>query len=267
MPNGDALEDGEGRGPAIAGPRDLGGTIESLRIASFNTHWGVTLADKPFDVVEACVALNPDILVLQESWRPNAQPGYASEIAQRLGMTLHELPMMSDRNSARPRGLALPPGEVGDCGLAVLTTLPVIDRININLGHAPGDAIKDRFGLALTIALPSGARATIAGVHASHRLWGSLPQLRRLHNAINEIGGPSAIVGDCNMWGPAIAPVLRARRRAVKGRTWPASRPHSQIDHIWIDRHWRVLSASVEPNVGSDHRPIKAEIQLREDSP
>lgn len=265
MPNGDALENDQGPSRAVAGPRDLGGAVESLRIASLNTHWGVTLAGSPFDVVAACVALNPEVLVLQESWRPNSQPGYAAEIAQRLGMTLHELPIMSDLNSARPRGLARPPGEIGDCGLAVLTSLPVIDRLDINLGHAPGDAIHHRFGLALSISLASGRRVTIAGVHASHRLWGSLPQLRRLHNAVNDIGGPSAIVGDCNMWGPAIAPVLLGRRRAVKGRTWPSSRPHSQIDHIWIDRSWRVLSSSVEPNVGSDHCPIKAEIQLRDD--
>ena len=245
----------------------MGAKVDTLRIASFNTHWGVTLSGLPFDVVEACAALNPDVLVLQESWRPNAEPGYASEVAQRLGMTLHELPMMSDLNSARPRGLNLPPGEVGDCGLAVLSSLPVVDRININLGHAPGDAIKERFGLALTVSLPSGSRATIAGVHASHRLWGSLPQLRRLHHAINDIGGPSAIVGDCNMWGPPIKSVLRGRRRAVKGRTWPSARPHSQIDHIWIDQYWRVLSSSVEPNVGSDHRPITAEIQLLEINP
>ncbi len=225
----------------------------------------MTLAGVPFDVVAASVALNPDVLVLQESWRPNGRPGYASEIAQRLGMTLHELPIMSDLNSARPNGLALPPGEVGDCGLAVLTKLPVFDRRDINLGHAPGDAIEHRFALALRVSLASGAQVTVAGVHASHRLWGSLPQLRRLQNALRDIGGPSAIAGDCNMWGPAIAPVLRGRRRAIKGRTWPASRPHSQIDHIWIDRSWRVLSSSVEPNVGSDHRPIKAEIQLRSD--
>lgn len=210
------------------------------------------------------MALDAEVLVLQESWRPNAQPGYAAEIARRLGMSLHELPIMSDLNSARPRGLALPQGEIGDCGLAVLTSLPVTSRLDINLGHAPGDAIKERFGLALTISLASGAHVTIAGVHASHRLWGSLPQLRRLHNALSDIGGPSVIVGDCNMWGPPLASVLRGRRRAVKGRTWPAAHPHSQIDHIWIDRSWRVLSSSVEPDVGSDHRPIKAQIQLRQ---
>ena len=95
--------------------------MDTLRVATFNTHWGVTLAGRPFDVVGAAVALDADVLVLQESWRPHGAPGYAATIARLLDGTLHELPMMSDRNPARPQHLPLPPGPVGDCGLAVVT--------------------------------------------------------------------------------------------------------------------------------------------------
>mgnify|MGYP003347502632 CR=1 FL=1 len=35
------------------------------------------------------------------------------------------------------------------------------------------------------------------------------------------------------------------------------SAPHSQIDHIWIDRSLRVLDARVGDDVGSDHRPVR----------
>ena len=107
------------------------------------------------------------------------------------------------------------------------------------------------------------ADVTIAGVHASHRLWGSLPQLRRVHERLAELNTPSVIAGDCNMWGPPIATVLRGRRRAVRGRTWPAGRPHSQIDHIWIDDHFDVLDAAIGPATGSDHRPVRARIRVR----
>ncbi len=241
--------------------------MDTLSIASFNTHWGVTLTGRPFDVVGAAVALDPDVLVLQESWRPNGEPGYAATIAAHLGASLHELPMMSDRNPARPRHLVIPAGPTGDCGLAVISRRPVTARHAFDLGHAPGDAIPRRFGLAVTVALASGASVTVAGVHASHRLWGSLPQLERLDHALRSLGGPSVIAGDCNMWGPPIATVLRGRRRAVRGRTWPAPRPHSQIDHIWIDRSLRVIDAAVGADVGSDHRPVRATLALDPPAP
>jgi hypothetical protein len=243
------------------------GRMDTFSIATFNTHWGVTLAGRPFDVVGAAVALDPDVLVLQESWRPNGGPGYAASIAAHLGGTLHELPMMSDRNPARPKHLAIPPGPAGDCGLAVISRLPVTDRHAFDLGHAPGDAIPRRFGLAVTVTPPGGGSVTVAGVHASHRLWGSLPQLERLDTALRSLGGASVIAGDCNMWGPPIATVLRGRRRAVRGRTWPAPRPHSQIDHIWIDRHLRAVDARVGDDVGSDHRPVRATLALVDGTP
>jgi endonuclease/exonuclease/phosphatase family metal-dependent hydrolase len=241
--------------------------MDSLSIATFNTHWGVTLAGRPFDVVGASVALEPDVLILQESWRPNGEPGYAATIAAHLGGELHEVPMMSDRNPARPKHLAIPPGPAGDCGLAVISRLPVRARHVFDLGHAPGDAIPRRFGLALTVELPNGRGVTVAGVHASHRLWGSLPQLERLDTALRDLGGPTVIAGDCNMWGPPVAAVLRGRRRAVRGRTWPAPRPHSQIDHIWIDRHLRALDGRVGDDVGSDHRPVRATLAFVDETP
>lgn len=241
--------------------------MDTLRVATFNTHWGVTLAGRPFDVVGAAVALDADVLVLQESWRPHGAPGYAATIARLLDGTLHELPMMSDRNPARPQHLPLPPGPVGDCGLAVISRLPVVDRHTVDLGHARHDVIPRRYGLGLTVRLPSGATATIAGTHASHRLWGSLPQLARLDHALRTLGGPTVIAGDCNMWGPPVQAVLRTRRRAVRGRTWPAHRPHSQIDHIWVDRSWKILGAAVGPDTGSDHRPVRADLGLVDAAP
>ena len=69
--------------------------------------------------------------------------------------------MMSDRNPARPKHLAIPPGPAGDCGLAVISRLPVRARHVFDLGHAPGDAIPRRFGLALTVELPSGRGVTV----------------------------------------------------------------------------------------------------------
>jgi endonuclease/exonuclease/phosphatase family metal-dependent hydrolase len=52
----------------------------------------------------------------------------------------------------------------------------------------------------------------------------------------------------------------------VRGRTWPASRPHSQIDHILVRRRdgTEVVHAEVLPAVGSDHRPVRATLRVKQ---
>ncbi len=241
----------------------------SFVVASFNLHWGVDRRARPFDVVSVCTTLDPDVLVLQEAWRPGTGPAVVDAVAEALGAEVHELPLMSDRNPAKPRGLRIPDGPAGTCGLAVLSRLAVRTRFDVDLGHAPGDVISRRFGLCVTVEVPGAdgrtpAAVTVAGVHASHRLWGSLPQLRRLDRALAErVTGPSVIAGDCNMWGTVVAPVLRHRRRAVRGATWPAGRPHSQIDHLWIDDGLEVLDGGIGPATGSDHRAVWARLRVR----
>ncbi len=67
------------------------------------------------------------------------------------------------------------------------------------------------------------------------------------------------LAGDCNLWGPPVMAVLGdGWRRAVTGRTWPARRPHSQIDHVLVrPGDVRVVDAAVGGDVGSDHRPLR----------
>jgi endonuclease/exonuclease/phosphatase (EEP) superfamily protein YafD len=71
------------------------------------------------------------------------------------------------------------------------------------------------------------------------------------------------LAGDLNMWGPVVGMVLRNRRRAVIGRTWPAKHPHSQIDHLWISDGLTSVSSGVAPATDSDHRPVWARLQLQ----
>jgi Metal-dependent hydrolase len=215
----------------------------------------------PFDALAACLALDADVLVLPESWRPHGRRAFIDQLAQRTGATLHDIGYMSDRNPARPRHLTVPELP-GVCGLAVLSRLPVRSFTNVPLPRTAGDVVERRSAIIAEVEV-GDAVVAVAGIHASHRLWGSLPQLRAVDAALRERGLPSAIVGDCNMWGPPLALALRDRRRAVRGRTWPSWRPHSQIDHIWIDDQLEVVTSSVGPHVGSDHRPIRALLRVR----
>ncbi len=236
--------------------------MAEFSVASFNLHWGVDMRGHSFDVVGAAQAIDADVLVLPESWRPGTGPAVIDEVARVTGGTLHEVPFMSDRNPAKPRHLRVGPGPAGTCGLAIVSRLPVRSATNVPVPKAPGDVIEQRQAIILEVDV-GDTPVAIAGIHASHRLWGSLPQLRALDGALAERPAPSVIAGDCNMWGPPIAATLRSRRRAVRGRTWPAWRPHSQIDHIWVDDRFDVVDAAVGPNVGSDHRWVRAALRVR----
>jgi endonuclease/exonuclease/phosphatase family metal-dependent hydrolase len=236
--------------------------MAELTVGVFNLHWGVDRRGRPFDPMPACLALDADVLVLPEAWRPHGRVAFVDELAARTGATVHDVAFVSDHNPARPRHLVPPPGPAGTCGLAVLSRLPVRSFTALALPKARGDVVALRHAIVAEVEV-DGRAVAIGGLHASHRLWGSLPQLRVLDRELRARGLPSAIAGDCNMWGPPIAAVLRDRTRAVRGATWPARFPHSQIDHIWVDDRLEVVSGEVGPATASDHRPVRARLRVR----
>lgn len=237
--------------------------MPELTVACLNLHWGVDRRGREFDAMTACLDLDADVLVLPEAWRPSGRAAFVDELAARTGATLHDVSFVSDWNPARPRHLTPPPGPAGTCGLALLCRLPTRSVTTVALPRSRGDVVDRRHAIVVDVELDGRTCVSVAGIHASHRLWGSLPQLRAVDRALAARGTPSVIAGDCNMWGPPLQLALADRRRAVRGRTWPAWRPHSQIDHIWIDERLDVVDAAVGPHVGSDHRPVRATLSVR----
>lgn len=235
--------------------------MPEVTVASFNMHWGVDRKDRPFDVVDVCRRLDADLIGLEEVWRTNGDRCPVDDVADQLGYTLIELPLAPDTLRPRPKHIVLPPAPTGTWGLAVLTRLPVRERFAIDLGRAFGDPVARRIAQCVEVEA-DGARFVFATVHASHRIYGSPPQLRRLARALEERGLPNVIAGDCNMWGLVLAPLLNHHGRAVRGPTWPARRPHSQIDHIWVSSGIETLEGVVHDRTGSDHRPIRARIRV-----
>jgi endonuclease/exonuclease/phosphatase family metal-dependent hydrolase len=187
---------------------------------------------------------------------------FVDELAARMGAVVHDVPFLSDHDPNRPRHLVVPPGPAGSSGLAVLSRIPVRSFTSVPVPKTASDVVERRHAIVAEVDV-DGSAVAIGGIHASHRIWGSLPQLRVLDRYLTGRGLPSAIVGDCNMWGPPIGLALPHRARAVRGRTWPARHPHSQIDLIWIDDGFEVVSARVWPPAGSDHRPISARLRVR----
>lgn len=98
------------------------------------------------------------------------------------------------------------------------------------------------------------------GIHALKRhptaWWRELRALRAAAEGADIVGG------DMNMWSPVIDRAV-AMRPAARGRTWPAWRPHSQIDHLLVGPRVEILDGHVGPDLGSDHRPVVATVRVR----
>ena len=259
-------------------------------MASLNLHCGFGFFGQPFDVAAAVCQLDADVVCVQESWLPIAgdaadpwadvrgaefasvgsaapapgpdAPDPLAEAAAKLGASVSRQVM------ARPPSLSLPgvsatsgPGELA---IAVLTTLPVTDYAVIELGVAPGDEFP-RFAQVVTVKLAGGTSVRVVNTHLTHRLTSPI-QLRRLQERLRADGGqsrqlPTIIVGDLNMPRP-LAGMSLEYAATVRGKTWPATRPLVQLDHVLVDRRMTVMESAVLPSAGSDHLPIRARLRV-----
>ncbi len=96
----------------------------------------------------------------------------------------------------------------------------------------------------------------------SHITHGSHAQYRRLATALSPGRTAAVLAGDMNLWGPPVSSYVRGWRRAVTGRTWPAVRPHSQLDHVMVTPRVQVTDARIGGFAGSDHRPVLATLSV-----
>ena len=86
-----------------------------------------------------------------------------------------------------------------------------------------------------------------------------------------EFPHPQIVVGDFN--SPPESPIYRdawsgwTNAFSLSGRGFGYTRMNgwirARIDHILTDDRWKVVRAWVGPGVGSDHKPILAEVRLR----
>jgi endonuclease/exonuclease/phosphatase family metal-dependent hydrolase len=262
-------------------------------VASLNLHCGFGFFGQPFDVAAAVCQLDADVVCVQESWLPIAgdaadprlgvsgaefanvrpaelaapapgpdAPDPLAEAAAKLGATVIRQ-VMSRQPSLSLPGIPATSGP-GELAIAVLTTLPVTDYAVIELGVALADEIP-RFAQVVTVRLAGGTSVRVANTHLTHRLTSPI-QLRRLHERLRPGGGqsrrlPTIIVGDLNMPRP-LAALSLTYAATVRGKTWPATRPFVQLDHVLVDRSMTVMESAVLPSAGSDHLPIRARLRV-----
>ena len=242
--------------------------VTTITISSFNTHYGFLPARPPgprFDLTAALASADADVIVVQEVWRPDGQTGNVDEAAAALGLDMHYV--LFGKATTRARWPHSAPGGEGTMGLALLSRLPVRVLRRIPLGPTPRDPVPGRSAIEVELDL-DGVAVRVIGAHLTSQLPdGAVRQLRRLSRAVPAPGVPTIVAGDCNFWGPGVRAAFRGWRRAVRGRTWPARRPHSQIDHVLVrPGEFEIVGGEVLPDVGSDHRPVRAELRLRRET-
>jgi len=215
-----------------------------------------------FDVAGALRSFDADVLVLQESWWPDEGGAAVDLVAADSGATVHWASFGRGIVEPWPHIIsARPHRATGRIGLAVVSRVPARLVEMIPVGDVPGDPALRRCALHLALDV-GGKDLDLIAVHLSSRLPYAPPlQLRNLRRRLPPPDRRAVIVGDFNLWGPAVTTLLPGWRRAVRGRTWPAHRPHSQIDHVLVRNGIEVVDAAVLDEVGSDHRPVRVTLR------
>jgi len=235
--------------------------MAELRLASFNTHYGFrALARRrgdPYDVGAVLDALDADVLAVQEVWRPDGRSGAVDDFAARRGYAMHHV--VTGAATCGDRWPHHDPRGEGTVGTAILTRVAATPDGSVTVGPTLGDPAPARALPRVTVRA-AGLTFSVIGLHLTSRLPHGPPwQLRRLRAQLPDAGSPMVLAGDCNFWGPGVVATLGGGwRRAVLGRTWPARRPHSQIDHVLVrPGPIRAERGEVLDDVGSDHRPLR----------
>ena len=266
-----------------------------VRVATFNLHAGVDGWGRPTGVVERAAALQPDVLICPETWRGEDGGDLYLELSDRLGMhgvfvalaRAERARTWTGGRSWQPRlahftgerGLyfsehrsltrfqhrrrADDTTEPGEWGLALLTRLTIEDLRVESLGRLP----RERVRRAVIIATldDRGRRFHVVAVHGAHLSHGSFLQYRRVRGLIAQLDPSLPIIlgGDFNSWRPLLRLFLPGWTSLVRARTWPARRPHSQIDHLFARGPWTSMGGGALDG-GSDHRMLFADVALRD---
>jgi endonuclease/exonuclease/phosphatase family metal-dependent hydrolase len=241
--------------------------MPELKLTTFNSHAGLQARRdgvcQPYDLAAVLHDFDADVVVVQESWTPDGGVSTAREVADAAGLRHFELRFGPARLEPWPHVPRNGDG-TGMVGIAILSRIPAELRGRLEVGTVPGDPTPERGGLHVVLDV-DGTEVDLVGVHLTSRLpYGPPTQLVRLRSQLPPVGRPAIVTGDCNLWGPGVTTFLPGWKRTVRGRTWPARRPHSQIDHILVrpGDGIELIEGEVLPSVGSDHRPVRATLRV-----
>jgi endonuclease/exonuclease/phosphatase (EEP) superfamily protein YafD len=202
------------------------------------------------------------VLVLAEAFRPDEGPGMLEALAA-AGYHIETVPILrfeTWHSSSYGRGWRPSPGTW--C-LAVASRLPVLGRRELPMGRVFRDPAGERSALQVDLDV-GGRRVRLVALHVSSKLWyaGPLRHLLTLRPSLPNGSEPAIVAGDFNLWGPAVLGLLPGWRRAVRGATFPAHHPHSQIDHVLVSAGVESIESEVVRPFGSDHRAVRVRLSI-----
>jgi endonuclease/exonuclease/phosphatase family metal-dependent hydrolase len=152
--------------------------------------------------------------------------------------------------------------EKGTWGLGLLTRLDLEDVRVVSLGRLPREKVQR--ALVVAQLRDAGRPFYVLAIHGAHLSHGSFRQYRRVSAFVKTLDPTRPVLfgGDFNCWRPLLRLLLPGWRSLARGRTWPAPRPHSQIDHILGRGPWVSLESFTRDG-GSDHLALVADLELR----
>lgn len=264
-----------------------------MRLFTANIHANVDGYGRQTSALEVALREDADLMFLQELWRGDvddvaavSDAGWTCVAYEPLGMahrftdatggpgweptlglltgdrglyfTSHRPLARRRREECERRG----GGERGEWGVGLFTRHHVESVTTVPVRHLPRDKT-GRTAIWANLVTPEGQRYVAIALHGPHLSHGSLLHYRDLSQYIDlhHDGRPIVMAGDFNCWRPLLRTVFPRWRSAVRARTWPAWRPHSQIDHVLLRGPWRVTSATAV-ETGSDHLALRVELDL-----
>ena len=234
-------------------------TVPDFTLTTFNAHWGRGDDGAPFDLAGACAGFDTDLVAVQEVWNPAGEAG-ALDALRTDGVEVVEAALAPSFVHPRPEITRDLDRASGTWGIALVSRLPVRSVRTVELSRLAGRVdVARRVALVVEVDV-AGLPVTVATTHLSFVPPSAAVQLRRLRRHL-PTDQPTLVAGDCNLWGPVAAGVV-GLRRAVRGRTYPARRPHTQLDHVLLSGHVRAVDGRVLPTAGSDHLPVQAQLRV-----
>jgi endonuclease/exonuclease/phosphatase family metal-dependent hydrolase len=152
----------------------------------------------------------------------------------------------------------------GAFGNAWLTRWPCagVRRCRLTSGREP------RAALCLDLEF-GGQLVRAIGTHFGLGAEEKAAQARQMAEMVAAATGPVLLLGDLNATPDSaeVACLLAAGlRHAVPPEfpTFPATTPRARIDYVLASEHWESHGGGVPESLASDHRPVIAELSLRE---
>ncbi|MFC3198805.1 endonuclease/exonuclease/phosphatase family protein [Parapedobacter deserti] len=246
-------------------PREWTGA--ELKVMAYNIHHCNPPSKPDVIDVEAVAKVirdeSPDLVALQE----------VDVYTLRSGKSLHQAKALAELTGMHYYFKRAIDYQEGEYGIAVLSKFPIDDTLSFALPMAPGLAGEPRAVAAVKVKLPGGQVLTFASTHLDLREEHRVLQAQEIVAELAKDNSLVVIAGDFNAsaGSESIGIMDQSFRRTCIGNncpgTIPVETPTRVIDYIFyrpLSEIKVVKHKVVAETYASDHRPVVAILQLRE---